>query len=457
MQFYPSIQNAGVNNITDIIKESINTRYAKDSVNVNWSYNFVGDRQVQASLIPATLVAMTANPSTTLYSNATLSKPNADIYNVYNNLSQTFSGVVKVAELTSNTNYIGELISINPASNKNQLLRVVAKSGANANSTLRIYITNSSTVYKQIDITLPVANTEYVIDDIAWLTNATFGVVNLPVTIDGVSKATATAIVTNTGTLPPNGTYNAILLSGTQGAIPLSTQFYSNELQKYGMKIVEKYCCYTEVVAKFTKELQDILCKTNVVSSYTKSKSAEVTFTAQKWSLLNEARISGSDVFEDTIKIRKTATNQVILSGTNNVVATSSINLIDVSINCSPLQRTTDNLTSDKLLDNQYSLNTTSNQITLPLSITVSTQIEIGYNQSVIGLSYDPMDMAGDYPGIITWSETSIDKVYATQYALAYTSASSEKANAEDSNTMSVTLKVDASEKVNKVSQYKLA
>jgi hypothetical protein len=456
MQFYPAFQSAGVNNISDVIKESINTRYANDTININWSYNSVGDRQVPAGLIPATLVAMTSNPANTLYSNATLPKTNETTYSSYNNLSQTFSGSVKGIGLTSATNYIGNLISIDPTKNKNQLLRIVARSGATASSTLRIYITNSTTIYKQIDITLPLANTEYVIDDISWLNNATYGVVNVPVTVDGVSKGTTTAVVTNTGVLPANGTYNAILVVGTLGAIPLSTQFYSNELQKYGMKVVEKFCCYTEILAKFSKELQDILCKTNVVSSYTKSKSAEVTLTAQKWSLLNEARLSGSDVFEETIKIRKTLTNPVFLNGANNVVSTSSNDLIDVSINCTPLQRTIDNLNSSQLLDNQYSYNTTNNQIVVPLSVTVGTTIEIGYNQSVIAISYDPMQMTGDFAGVIKWEEKSTDLTYGIQYALVYTSASSEKSLNDDGNTMSITFKVDASEKVNKVSQYKL-
>jgi len=454
--FLPSTQSAGVNNISDIIKESINARYATDSININWSYNFVGDRQIPAALIPATLVAMTANPANAVYSNANLPKPNFNTYSNYNNLSQTFSGTVRGIGLTSATNYIGDLISINPSENKNQLLRVVARSGSTANSTLKIYITNAIGIFKEINITLPVINTEYVIDDISWLVNGTYGVVNVPVTVDQVSKGTATAVVTSTGTLPANGSYQGLLVVGTLGAIPLSTQFYSNELQKYGNKIVEKYCCYTEALAKFSKELQDILCKTNVVSSYTKSKSGEVTFTAQKWSLLNEARISGSDVFEETVKVRKTIANTTFLNGANVVVATTSTDLVDVAIDCSPLQRASDNLNSAQLLDNQYSLNTTNTQITLPLSVTVGTSIEIGYYQSIIAMSYDPMQLTGDYAGIITWEEKSTDNQYGTRYALSYTSASSEKSLADDSNTMAITLKLDATAKRNKVSSYKL-
>jgi hypothetical protein len=456
-----STQTAGINNTSDINISVVTNRTAKDSTLINWSYNKVGDRTIPATLIPATLVPLTTNPSTEYLTNTDQVINSVEYFSNYDRKKQSFPGIVRTIGLASLTGYIGDQISIDPVKTNQKLLSIVAKSGATVNSTLRIYITNSSTVYKQIDITLPAINSEYLIDDINWLVDGTYGAVNSPTLIDGINKGTTTAVVTTVGTLPANGIYQGVLIVGTLGAKPLTSYFYNNEETKYGGLNGETACCYSEVLAKFTKELTDILCKNVVETSNVDSKGGEVSLTVQKSSAKGRARFNGVEISEATIRVRNPKVNKtkVLLNGANVVVNTTSTDISDLSYNCVRFTRTTDNLTSAQLsasgTEYYFSVNTVTNQITLPLSVSVGGDVNIAYWITTIGQVQDPMQFVNDLPGIIYWTTDSTDGLYYEYYALSFTSITADPSSNKEGDTITLTFKVSGKESLSLIATVK--
>lgn len=459
MIFQEAIQTAGNKSYSDIIGYAIQTRATKGSINLSWSYNRVGDLDVATTLKPAGIVALPANPANTYRSGTGLVQNNLAYMTSYNRLSMDFGSIVRTVPLTVATQGLSQLISINPATTTNKLMRVVARTSATA-GTVRIYVTNSTGIYKQIDITLPVANTEYLIDDIDWMTNATYGVVNVPVLVDGINKATAQAVVTTVGTLPAGGTYNAITVVGTGGAEIIETDFYNNEWQKYGAKIPVKFCCFVDALPKIEKELQDLICRDKITSSYTKSKKGTFSIKAQKWSSMTYALLQGSDVFEQAVSIRtRTEKIKAILNGANVVVPISG-QISDVSINCQALIQTVNNLTSAQLAlpvtQMNWSLNTTTNQITLPSSVAVGTEIELAYVETKIGVRSDLMQVSTDLPFVFYYTVKSADGKYLKQYELVTTSCTVTDSLGDDSDTIELEFTLSAEENQNFVTQVKI-
>lgn len=460
MQIQNALQTAGNKNISDIIGYGIMTENAKNSINLSWNYNSVNDLNVATTLRPASITgAVSTTPTNNFRSNSGSVINNLDYMNSYNRLKVTFPGIVRTVPFTVATEGLSQLIGIDPASTTNKLFRIVARSGATANATLKIFISNSSTVYKEINVTLPIANTEYVIDDIDWQTDTTYGAVTTPVVIDGISKATTTAVVTSTGTLPANGTYQAIFGTGTLGAEIINTSFYNNEFQKYGAKIPVKFCCYTEPLVKVTKELQDILCRDNVIGSYTKKKSGEFTINIQKYGTSTVALLQGSDVFETVRPVRTRADKiKTILSGANIVVPLAG-NISDVSIDCTPLIRTTDNLTSANIASSateyNYSVNTTTGSIVFSSTIPAGTVVEIGYMENKVGQSTDLMQLKSDIPMVYYWTVDVLGNKNIKQFEISATGTSVESSLGDDSDTLALTITLSTEENLNFESSFK--
>jgi hypothetical protein len=448
-----AIQTAGNKNVSDIIGYAVQTRDTKGSINLSWNYNATGDLNILASLKPASQVAVTATPTNNYRSNVGQVVNNLDYINNYNRLKVTFGGIVRTVPLTVATEGLGQLIAIDPATTTNKLLRIVARSGATANATLVVNINNATGISKQINITLPIANTEYVIDDISWLTDGTYGVVNVPVTIDGVSKGTTTAVVTTVGTLPVNGTYKSVTVTGTLGAELINTSFYNNEFQKYGAKLPVKFCCFTDALPKITKELQDILCRDKKTGSYTKSKSGEFSIKVQKYGAVTIALLQGSDVFEASRPVRlKTDKIKTTLSGANIVIPNSGV-ISDIAIDCQALVRTVDNLTSANISQSSteyhYSLNTLTNELVFASTIPVGTTVEVGYIETKVGQTTDLMQLSTDLPMVWYYTINSLDGKYVRQYELSTTGVSVDNSIADDSDTIDLTFTLSAEENTN--------
>ena len=460
MKFQPAIQTAGSNSVSDIFGQSVYTNIAEKAISLDFNYNKVGDNFVTGAVIPASFTALATNPTNNYRSNSGTVVIKNEYLTSYNRLSQTFSGIIRTVPFTSITNGMVSLLAIDPATTTNKLLRLVLRSGATANATIKIYIMNATGIFTEINTILPVANTEYVIDDINWQNNGTYGVLNTPITIDGQSKATTTAVVTSTGTFPANGSYNSFAVTGTLSGEIINATFYNNEAQKYGGKLNIKFCCKSAALTEFTKEIIDIKCGEDIVNSYTKKKDGKFTVTVQKLSTQAKALLEGSDNFEVTALVRtKSDTLQSKLSGSNLVVAPSSTSIFDVAYDCQAMSRTVDNLTSQNLVDQgteyYYSFNTTTNEIVLPLTFGVGVDIEVGYFESKILQGYDPMQIMTDLPFLWTYNVDSVDGKYVNFYSLSTISSLVKPKLADESDSYDLEFKVSASENLNLIGQYK--
>jgi hypothetical protein len=460
MIFQPQIQTAGLKNVSDIILKGVQTRATKGSINLSWNYNKVGDLDIVPTLKPTGVLTNTASPTNT-YRFSTGKVINKLDYMVnYNRLSIDFGSTVRTVPLTSNTLGINQLVNIDPPTTTNKLMRLVIQNGATANATVRVYINNSSTINKQIDITLPVANARYIIDDVDWQTAGTYGVINASVLVDGINKGTTTAVVTSNGTLPVNGKYLSVTAVGVGGAELIETDFYNNEFQKYGSQITGKGCCFTDALVKIEKELQDLICKDAVTSSYTKKKTGTFTVKLQKMGTVLYALLQGSDVFESTINARIRTEKVTAYASGANIVVQSTGNISDVAIECSALIKTVDNMTSANLVgantNYYYSVNTTSNEIILPSTVPVGTEVEIGYYDTRIGQRTDLMQLSSDLPMVIYYTVTDVSGRYATQYELSTTSVKVTDSLGDDSDTVELEFTLSAEENLNYRTQIKL-
>jgi hypothetical protein len=453
MNFQNSIQTAGNANISDIIGYGIQTRETKGSINLSWGYNFTGDLNIINSLKPAGIIAVTAAPTSNYRSNIGSVVNNLEYMNNYNSLKVTFSGIIRTVPLTVATEGIGQLISIDPATTTNKLMRIVARSGNTPLATLVININNATGISKQINITLPAVNTEYIVENINWMVDGTYGVVNVPITLDGVDKGTTTAVVSTLGALPVGGTYKSITVSGTLGSEIINTSFYNNEFQKYGAKIPAKFCCYVEPLAKITKEIQDIVCRDIKTGSYTKSKSGEFTIKVQKYGAVTIAMLQGSDVFETSRPARtKTAKLTTTLSNNNIVIPNTGL-ISDISINCQALIKTVDNLTSNNLAqantEYHYSINTTTSEIVFSRTIPIGTIVEVGYIETKVGQSVDLMQLTNDLPMVWYYTINSLDGNYIRQIELSTTAVAVDNSIGDDSDTIDLTFTLTAEENRN--------
>lgn len=453
MQFQDATQTAGLKNTSDVIGYAVQTRRTKGSINLSWNYNKVGDLDISSTLKPTGVLTNTASPTSNFRSSTGNVISNLDYMVNYNRLSIDFGSIVRTVPLTSNTLGISQLINIDPATTTNKLIRLVVQSGATANASVRVYINNSSTISKQIDLILPLANTRYLIDDIDWQTNGTYGAVNTPTLVDGILKGTIAAVTTSNGTFVAGSKYLSVTAVGIGGAELIQSDFYNNEWQKYGAKLPIKFCCFTDPLAKIEKELQELICRDRPTSSYTKKKTGTFTIKVQKMGSVSYALLQGSDVYEAGVNARiRTEKLLATLSGAN-IVVQSTGNISDVSVNCQALIKTIDNMTSSGISSANtsyyYSVNTTNNEVTLPASVPIGTEVEIAYIDSRIGQRTDLMQLATDLPFVFYYTITDISGKYAIQYELSTTSCKLSDSLGDDSDVQELEFTLTADENQN--------